>query len=307
MLNSRWLHTFVLLAETRHFTRAAELLGMTQPGVSQHLRKLEEQIGRPLISQVGKSFSLTAAGESVLAVGQRRREEEKILRDSIWIDDPEVGNVLVACSGSFATLLFPSFFPLMEKAPGLAVRLEAMPEPRIVEEVVEGRFDLGVVTRPPEHVRLVAERIGSEELCLVLPKEFAAGEIAFSQLDRLGFIAHPDGYAYADALLSANFPDAFNGADQLRLRSFVNQIGQIPAPMAHGFGFTVLPRSGVDSFPERERLSIAMLPHAVWRDIWLIRRRDRRMAARMKSITGRIHDVAAGLAGDHGEVSGANR
>ena len=64
MLNATWLETFVTLTEIGHFTRAAEKLNMTQPGVSQHLRKLEEQVGQSLIAQEGKSFTLTPAGEA---------------------------------------------------------------------------------------------------------------------------------------------------------------------------------------------------------------------------------------------------
>lgn len=72
MLNAQWLETFVVLCETGHFTKAASLLNMTQPGVSQHLRKLEAQVGQSLISRQGKSFSPTPAGEAVLAVGRAR-------------------------------------------------------------------------------------------------------------------------------------------------------------------------------------------------------------------------------------------
>ena len=46
MLNATWLNTFTTLCEVGHFTRTAELLGMTQPGVSQHLHKLASQVGK---------------------------------------------------------------------------------------------------------------------------------------------------------------------------------------------------------------------------------------------------------------------
>ena len=61
MLNATWLETFTTLAEEGHFTRAAQRLNMTQPGVSQHLRKLEQQLGQRLIARDGKAFTLTAA------------------------------------------------------------------------------------------------------------------------------------------------------------------------------------------------------------------------------------------------------
>ena len=81
MLNALWLETFATLAETGHFTRAAARLNMTQPGVSQHLRKLEAQIGRPLLSRQGKGFTLTPAGEAVFDMARARREENALLRE----------------------------------------------------------------------------------------------------------------------------------------------------------------------------------------------------------------------------------
>lgn len=51
MLNPVWLTTFKTLIEVGHFTKTAEKLFMTQPGVSQHIRKLEESCGAALIER----------------------------------------------------------------------------------------------------------------------------------------------------------------------------------------------------------------------------------------------------------------
>jgi len=54
VLNASWLETFTTLCDIGHFTRTADRLAMTQPGVSQHIRKLEQQVGQPLILREGK-------------------------------------------------------------------------------------------------------------------------------------------------------------------------------------------------------------------------------------------------------------
>ncbi len=149
MLNSRWLESFVVLCETGHFTMAAARLNMTQPGVSQHLQKLEAQVGQSLISRQGKSFTPTPAGEAVLAVGRARRVEERMLQETILCDDPEVGEVSIACSGSFAMLLYPYILSAMQTSPSLTIRLEAAPQDKVLAGVLEGRFDLGVADHDP--------------------------------------------------------------------------------------------------------------------------------------------------------------
>ncbi|WP_339693004.1 LysR family transcriptional regulator [uncultured Parasphingorhabdus sp.] len=295
MLNAQWLETFVTLCDTAHFTRAAEQLNMTQPGVSQHLRKLEAQVGQSLISRQGKSFSPTSAGEAVLAVGRARRAEEQALLETVLRDDPAVGEVKIACSGSFAMLLFPHLLSAMQDSPKLTIRLEATPQDKVLAGVLDGQFDLGVADHDPYHPRLDAKHLGQEELCLVVPRNAMKSPISFKRLEALGFVAHPDGFAYANSLLSLNFPKEFQGSDRLHIRTFVNQISQIPAPVANGIGYTLLPRSGVNSYPDKDRLQIAVLSVRLRHDLWMISRRGRTLPARVVRIENLIESVSKDL------------
>ncbi|WP_134680522.1 LysR family transcriptional regulator [Paracoccus ravus] len=288
MLNGQWLETFVTLCEVGHFTRAAERLNMTQPGVSQQLKKLEQQVGQALISRQGKSFTLTPAGESVLALGLRRRDEERALRQALTQDDPHAGEVTLACSGSLALLLYPHLLEMMSRAPQLLIRLEAAPQARILEGVLAGGYDLGIADHAPGHARLSGERLGHDELCLILPAG-APEKPGFEDLQQRGFIAHPDGYAHAEELLSANYASDFCGVEQLRLRSFINQIGQIPEPVARGMGYTILPRSGIDASPLSRHVSVARLAQPVRHELWAIQRKGRVLPARAL----RIREVMA--------------
>jgi DNA-binding transcriptional LysR family regulator len=268
---------------------------MTQPGVSQHLRKLEDQVGQALISRQGKSFSPTPAGEAILAMGRSRRDEECQLRKVIQSDDPDVGDVAIACSGSFAMLLYPHLLTLMQNAPQLNIRLEAMPQASVAQGVWKGRFDLGVADHAPRNSRLDSVLLGREELCLVLPAGAPGRPIGFAALEELGFIAHPDGYAYADELFSLNFPDEFRGSDRLRLRGFVNQIGQIPTPVSQGLGYTLLPRSGVNAYHDKHKLRVAELSNSRHYELRTIFRRGRVLPRRVLRVSKLIQTLAAKL------------
>lgn len=287
MLNAQWLETFVVLCEQGHFTKAAARLNMTQPGVSQHLRKLEDQVGQPLITRDGKGFTLTPAGEAVRDLGERRRREESHLRGILDGDDAGQGQVSLACSGSLAMLIYPRAISLMRQSPGLTVRLEAAPQARVLEGVLSGLYDIGIADHQPNNPRLEGDLIGADELCLLLPADEAA-DPSYADLERLGFIAHPDGFAYADELLSANFPQDYQGVDRLHIRSFINQIGQIPEPVARGVGYTILPRSGVDAYPDHEALRRLKLATPIRHDLWMVRRRGKVLAARTRRIVAEV-------------------
>lgn len=292
MLNATWLETFTVLCEMGHFTQAAQKLAMTQPGVSQQLRKLEDQVGQALISQHGKTFSLTPAGEAMFALGQQRRQEERLLRAQIEADDPTRGEAHLACSGGFAMMLYPKLTPLMQASPELEIHLHAAPQQTVLKGVLDGQFDLGLLGHDPDHPRLSADLIGREELCLILPSADLPETVTFEDLETRGFIAHPDGFAYADDLFSLNFPDEFQGADRLRLRGYLNQMSQIPAPVADGAGYTLLPRSGVDSFRQPDRLAVAALPQRIHHELWLIQRRGRPLSARLQALALVMRELA---------------
>lgn len=147
----------------------------------------------------------------------------------------------------------------------------------------------------PDHARLEARRLGREELCLLLPASAPQTRPSFADLDARGFIAHPDGFAYADDLLHRNFPGTYPGADRMRVRGYVNQIGQIPAPVAQGTGYTLLPRSGVEAFGQKDRLKVMQLPERRWHELWLAVRRGRALSARVEHAAEIIVAAAAQL------------
>ena len=65
------LKTFVAIADTGSFTRAAEIVFKTQSAVSMQMKRLEERIGRPLVGRDGRQAKLTEDGERLLAYARR--------------------------------------------------------------------------------------------------------------------------------------------------------------------------------------------------------------------------------------------
>src|SRR5882762_11886549 len=66
MLDTDQLRSFVAIVDTGSFTRAAERVNKTQSAVSMHVRRLEEQLGRPLFAKVGRGVRLTEDGEKLI-------------------------------------------------------------------------------------------------------------------------------------------------------------------------------------------------------------------------------------------------
>lgn len=281
MINPVFLRTFMTLADTRHFTHTAEQLHMTQPGVSQHVKKLEAELGVALIERYGKRFELTEAGERLLEYGERQSHAEIRLRDDITGDDPYAGECRIACSGSMAMLLYPQLLRSQQQRPKLSFSVEAAPNERIIERIKTNTSDLGIITQPVYDAEMTSECIGEDSLCLVLP----AGSITeWDSLQQLGFVNHPDGHHYATQVFESNYPNQFKGMDALRQSSYINQLSQILLPVSEGLGFTVIPKSSLDAFPYQDKIRSAELPVPVNEAVYMVTKKHRPLPRRYQEV-----------------------
>lgn len=282
MINPVFLRTFLTLAEVRSFTRTAELLRMTQPGVSQHLKWLEEYFGATLASRDGRLFVLTDAGKRLAAYAEALFREHETFRAALAVDDPTSGLCRFASPGSFGMRMYDFLLELNREHPGLAIHFAYAPNPSIVKDVIEERIDVGFVTKLPEESAVEAEELERERLCLVVPSTMR--RLSWRGLQELGFINHPDGYHHAGRLLASNFPDEYNGMDEFKVRGFSNQITRILEPVALGLGFTALPEYACRAFPGLDHIRIVDLEHEVADPIFWVQKRGRQLPARFAYI-----------------------
>ncbi|MEH6826361.1 MAG: LysR family transcriptional regulator [Motiliproteus sp.] len=287
MINPVFLRTFMRLVKTNHFTHTAELLNMTQPGVSQHIKKLEAQLGKPLLNRYGKSFELTTVGDNLYRYGLQQAEAESELLSSINGDDLHSGECRLACSGSMAMQIYPALLNLQKRCPGLTVSVEAAPNAAIIERIRANKSDMGIITQPVSDPKLVQERLGEDALCLVMP---AQTESTWPELLQLGFINHPDGHHYAIQLLEVNFSSEFIGMDRIPQSGYINQLSQILLPVSLGLGFTVIPQSSLDAFPYPDRIRSAKLTVPINETAFIITKKHRTLASRYQLIRDVLAD-----------------
>ena len=135
MINPLWLRSFCTLVDVSHFTRTAEQLNMTQSGVSQHVRKLEEQLGRPLLIRHGKQFTLTDAGERLYQEGRIVLSGLAELEKHVGDDPAFEGLVRVVSPGSVGLKLYQQLLLLQKKHPKLVIDYRFAPN-REVERLI---------------------------------------------------------------------------------------------------------------------------------------------------------------------------
>jgi len=293
MLNPVWLNTFVTLINIGHFTKTAEKLFMTQPGVSQHINKLEQACGFPLIRREKKSFELTEQGRLVYHYAENLVKNERELIEKLAFDDPYKGNCSIACSGALALTLYPQLLDLQVKHPSLVIKLKAAPNHQILDEIQQGIIDLGIVTDTPSKNLFDVEALGQEELCLVLPSNIEVNGDIGKLLNHIGLIAHPDVEHYLLLYFAQSQEQSLRKLviNEIPVTGYINQISQILQPVAKGLGFTVLPKSAVESFQTTQLLRVFKSSKPVIEALYAVKKKNRELPERYKALKKLIHSL----------------
>ncbi|MFY2506754.1 LysR family transcriptional regulator [Vibrio pectenicida] len=293
MLNPIWLNTFKTLVDIGHFTRTAERLNMTQPGVTQHINKLETACGYPLIRRFNKQFELTLYGQKVYDYALSHFDKESKLLQSLGSDEAFKGRCIIGCSGTFAWLLYSPLLDLQSKYPDLSIELEATPNQRIFEQIKQGTLDIGIVTKKPEPKYFSSLMIGSERLALVVPHSVECHPPLDTLLMNLGVIRHPDLEHYFQTYTAQANHELLNriNLDGVKTRSYINQVHQILAPVAKGIGFTVVPEWCVDLFHDASRLKVVTIEKDIMEPVYLAYKLNTSLSKRYDKIINIIKET----------------
>lgn len=281
MINPVWLRSFCTLVEVGHFTRTAERLHMTQSGVSQHVRKLEDQLRQDLLIREGKQFRLTDAGDRLYCEARLIIQSLSNLEQRVRDDPADEGLVRIMSPGSVGLKLYPHLLALQQQHPKLIIDFRFAPNDDIEQAIAEHEVDIGLMTCPSSLDSVSVEAVAEEALLLVTPKTLT--KPSWPQLVALGFIDHPDGAHHAGLLLSANYPE-FQHSNLFKPRGFSNQISLILEPVSMGLGFTVLPAYAVDAFQKPELVNTHRLANPVSETLYLGTSREKFIPNRVRTV-----------------------
>ena len=170
------LRYFATLAHTGHMTRAARDLGVSQPALSAMLKKLEAEVGAPLLHRTGRGLELTEAGRLFLSHAEDalRRVEGGIdaVRQLMGLAQ---GSIRIGGGATATTYLLPPVVSAFRRRhPGLRFYIREAGSSATVAAVLSGELDLGIVTLPVAEATgrkpdLFATPLVEDELRLILP------------------------------------------------------------------------------------------------------------------------------------------
>jgi DNA-binding transcriptional LysR family regulator len=144
------LQYFVAVAETRHFTRAAEHVHVAQPSLSQQIRALERELGAELFSRARGNIALTDAGEALLPLARRILADAETARYEVQeLAQLRRGRVRLGATPSLCTGLLPEVLRAFhDRHPGIQLLVEESGSRDLVRNLARGALDLALVVLP---------------------------------------------------------------------------------------------------------------------------------------------------------------
>src|SRR3954469_847045 len=163
------LSYFLAAAENGSFSAAANALLMSQPSLSDQIRRLEAELGVPLFVRAGKGVELTDAGRILRPYAERVLAETQEAMESVReVRDLTGGTVAFGFfGGAHHSLLGDVVERFRTSYPGVRLRAIGQNSAEVADAVRDGTLEAGMVILPVEDTGLEVRRVQSEELLYI--------------------------------------------------------------------------------------------------------------------------------------------
>ena len=250
------LFAFVLVVENRGFSRAAETLRLTQPALSQRIRKLEDSLGVVLIDRASRVGRPTKIGETFLPIARRMladfQRSEREIRDIVEV---RRGVVTIAANMTATSNVIPQILSrFAQSRPDVEVRIEEDSTPPALQNILVGEAEFGIVNDHDIPDELSFEALVADELVVICHRDHA-----FESRSSLTWkeLAHQTLIQMSERTGTRRRFDLLSGGVEVRKTYQVHHSPAAIALVRENLGITIIPRLACMSLSDAE---FAVLP-----------------------------------------------
>lgn len=299
-MNMKQFKYVLVLASTGSFGKAAEALDISQPSLSQYIKKIEQQVGMELFDRTGGNVRLTDAGRIYVDAGRKILDLEHQMQSRISdVATYKTGSVIVGTSPYRSAGMLPAVVKrFREQYPGMQVMVEEMTTDELLEATEHGQFDICLTVLPIDDRLFDYEKIMEEELVLAVPisypefvvtnqKERKYPAIDAGQMNHGSFIMLKEGQAMQKALNNLCVDKNLELNRVAVVKSLEAQIAMVRA----GVGMAFVP-AGVNQFCSNDEVRFYSLTQELpKREVVVIWRKDRQLNQATKDMIDMMKDI----------------
>lgn len=259
-MDTRRLAYYVTIVDCGTITRAAEIVHLAQPALSQHVSALESEFGHQLLVRSRKGVVPTAAGRSLYQYAQSMLRLEQSARDEINSEaSSPAGVVAIGLAGySLAsTMVIPILQTIRSRYPRIVIRIVETLTVIHSQALMMGQLDAAIIYDPGLVKGVCFEPVATDELFLVSPPwlELPAAtddEVPLRSLASLGFML-PNPTHTLRKLLEQSFQHA---GLELDVVIEMDHTRPLADAIQLGLGVTILPQAAAEASFPREHFAL---------------------------------------------------
>lgn len=172
-MNLKQFKYALVLSETKNFSKAAEELNISQPSLSQYVKKIEKEVGQELFVRVGRNVRLTDVGKAYIDAGMKILDiEHQLMNELTDLTQEKKGTINIGISPYRSVYLMPPVVQQFHKKyPDIKLVLNEHSRYDLIDGAKKGDFDIFITTPPIDETTFVMEPMMYEELLLAVSKE----------------------------------------------------------------------------------------------------------------------------------------
>ena len=245
-MNLRDLKYLVALADHKHFGRAAAACYVSQPTLSTQIKKLEDELGVPLVERAPRKVMLTLAGRDAAERARRIVAEVEQMKEAARrSQDPEAGTVRLGMFPTLGPYLLPHVVPrIRARFPHLELLLVEEKSDVLLSRLREGKLDAGLLALPVADDQLHTEFLFEEPFVLAVPESHPLaqrGSLTLAELSHQQLLLLEDGHCLREQALDVCRLSGANEKSEFRATSLETLRQMVAADV----GITLLPALAV--------------------------------------------------------------
>ncbi len=281
-MDFRRLEVFQKVFELRSFSRAGQALLLAQPTISEHIRLLEEDLKLALFDRQGREVIPTKAGELLYGYSlQLTGLRQEALRAMQQFLDKGQGELLIGGSNIPGQYLLPGILGgFKQKYPQVRVQVLIDDTRNIVEKLLAGAIEIGVVGARVEHRLISCQFLTKDELVCIQPADFPSVRKALDprELLSLPFILREPGSGTRRSIEKALTKINLN-PDELSVVAELGSSEAVRQAVKAGLGVSILSRRSVaEDLAAGLVKEIKIKKFPLWRNFFLIHQNQRTLS-----------------------------
>lgn len=255
-MNLEYLQSFYITVKYNSISKAAQILHMSQPGLSGQLKSLENELGAKLLVRSNKGVELTEEGEVVFNYAETLLSIQGNIKRDLSNLGQEAPKLMIGACKSIGEYALPcSLFTFKDLHPGVDLHMKVISSGEVIKQLQEHTINIGIVQYNLDDDSIVTQPIVSDKLLLVGKDNIYPDRITLEELRKIPLILREEDsgtrYVIEQALKEKDI-----NINNLNIIYDLNSPEAIKSSITTGKGFSFLPKLTVVPELKKQTLQI---------------------------------------------------